>query len=194
MPASLVIWGAVAIICGVFFCVYGYSLFRIVLLFVGFLVGFSLGMALTKSQPDAIRLVVSFVAGGIGGAILYFLFSLSLYIAGAILGLVIALLINSVLGVGDGALQAIIILVGGGIGAFLGKRLDELIIILATSVAGAYAIVYGLSLLFPEEFGVSADSNLVSINGLTLIMLCAIGFVGGLAQYQILKLQRRLRR
>ncbi len=98
MSASVLLWGVVAIVSGVFFSVYGYVLFRMVLLAIGFLIGFSIGMNLAVSQPDAVRIIISLALGGVLGGVLYSLFSLSLHIAGAIFGLIIGLLIASLLG------------------------------------------------------------------------------------------------
>lgn len=196
MSASVLLWGVVAIVSGVFFSVYGYVLFRMVLLAIGFLIGFSIGMNLAVSQPDVVRIIISLALGGVLGGVLYSLFSLSLYIAGAIFGLIIGLLIASLLGLsGDGLLASVVILAGLGIGGVFGRLLSELIIILATSAAGAYAIVYGLALMFPESFGANPNgSSLLPISALTIIIMVAIGLVSGLAQYQILLLWRRLRR
>jgi hypothetical protein len=196
MDTSLLLWGIIAIVCGAFFCSYGYALFRLVLFTVGFLIGFSIGMNLASGQPDGIRIIISFAAGGILGAVLYFLFSLSLYVAGAIFGFVIALLIDSLLGLQQGTvIHGVVVVAGMAIGAFFGRMLDELIIILATSLMGAYAIVYGMALIFPEQFGVPPGQvNLIPINGLSILLLIAIALISGLAQYQIFSLRRRFLR
>ena len=195
MTASVLLWGLVALISGVFFSVYGYSLFRMVLLAIGFLVGFSVGMNLAASQPDIMRILISLVLGGLLGFLLYALFSLSLYIAGAILGLIIALLIASILGLSsDGLLSSVAVVAGLAIGGFFGRFLGELVIILATAAAGSYAIVYGLALLFPVSFGAEAGGpggSLLPMSALTIIMIAALALVSGLAQYQILQLRQR---
>lgn len=197
MSASVLLWGIVAIVSGVFFSVYGFLLFRSALLAIGFLIGFSVGMNLAAGQPDAVRIIISLAAGGVLGSVLYSLFSLSLYIAGAIFGMVVALLVASLLGLsGDGLLSAGAVVAGLAIGGFFGRRLGDLIVVLATAGAGAYAIVYGLALLFPQEFGaVPGDSTgLLPRSALTLIAIAALAVVSGLAQYQIMTLRRRLRR
>ena len=195
MTLSVLLWGVVALISGVFFSVYGYTLFRIVLLAIGFLLGFSIGMNLAASQPDIMRILISLVLGGLAGGLLYALFSLSLYIAGAVLGLVIALLVASILGLSsDGLLSSVAVVAGLAIGGFFGRFLGELVIILATAAAGSYAIVYGLALLFPASFGAEAGGpggSLLPISALTIIMIAALALVSGLAQYQILLLRRR---
>jgi hypothetical protein len=195
MTASVLLWGLVAIVSGVFFSVYGYSLFRMVLLAIGFLLGFSIGMNLAASQPDLLRFVISLVLGGLLGFLLYALFSLSLYVAGAVFGLIVGLLIASILGLSsDGVLSTIVVIAGVAVGGFFGRFLKELIIILATSAAGAYAIVYGLALMFPGAFGAepgASGGTLLPMSLLTLLMIAALGMVSGLAQYQILQLRQR---
>lgn len=194
MDISLVVWGLVAVVCGGFFAIYGFSLFRISLFAIGLLLGFSIGMTLTRGQNDVIRFIISLVAGGILGVIFYTLFTLSLYIAGGVLGLVIALLVASLLSMQDGILQSAAIIIGLLVGGFFGRFMGDLVIILATSMVGAYAIVYGLSLIFPETLGASSSSGLIPINWFSIVLLVTLGLVSGLAQYQIFNLRRRLRR
>lgn len=197
MSASAV-WAALAIIGGAFFSIYGYTLFRFALAGIGFLIGFSIAMPLLDSQPELVRLVLAVVAGGIVGALLYFLFSFSLYIAGALLGFVIGLLISSILlrlDLGSGILNTALALAGLGFGAFFGKRLGDLIIILATACVGSYVIVYGLGLWFPQQFNsrVSELNGLLPISEFSVAILIIIALISGLAQYQILVLKRRER-
>jgi hypothetical protein len=152
-------------------------------------------MALTASQPDVMRLLAALVAGGIVGALLYFLFNLSIYIAGGVLGVTVGLLLISLLNLGDGILSSAIVIVGIGVCGFFGRFLGELIIVLSTSVVGSYAIVYGLTLLFPNQFGADLSRlGTIPINGLSLILIIAFGLVSGLAQLQIQRLRQRLRR
>ncbi|MBE2184834.1 MAG: DUF4203 domain-containing protein [Anaerolineae bacterium] len=191
--APSLIWGLVAIVCGGFFAIYGFSLFRVSLFAIGLLVGFSLGMIVTQGQNDVIRLIISLVAGGILGVLFYTLFKISLYIAGGVLGLVIALLIASLFTMHDSVLQTVAVIIGLLVGGFFGRFLGDFIIILATSIVGAYAIIYGLATLFPQTLGTSS-SGLIPINWLSIVLLVTFGLISGLAQHQILSLRRRLRR
>ncbi len=191
--APSLIWGLVAMICGGFFAIYGFSLFRIALFTIGLLIGFSAGMLLTQGQSDVIRLIISLVAGGILGVLFYTMFKVSLYIAGGVLGLVIALLVASLFTMHDSALQTVAVIIGLLVGGFFGRFLGDMIIILATSIVGAYAIIYGLAILFPQTIGVSS-SGLIPINWLSIVLLITFGLVSGLAQHQILRLRSRLRR
>lgn len=202
MDVTYFIWGLVGVVAGGFFAVYGYSLFRMALLCIGFMIGFSLGMGVTGGQTEFIRLLFGLVAGGIVGGGLFALFRLSIYIAGGILGLVIGLFLLSLLNIGsDGLLSALAVVAGLGAGTFFGRFLGELIIVISTSVVGAYAVVYGLTMMFPGQFGIDlverdalALIGRMPISSLTLVLLATIGLISGLAQYQILLLRRRLRR
>lgn len=196
MNAAQLLWGLLAIAAGGFFAVYGFTLFRIALLCLGFLIGFTIGITLMRDQPDFIRVVVSLVTGGIGGALLFFLFSMSIYIAGGLLGVTIALLVMSLFSIGNqGLLPLALILAGGGTGGYFGRLLGRLIIIFATAVVGSYVIVYGISILFPAEFGTDLELvGRIPISALSLTLLITFGLISGLAQYQILALQQRLRR
>lgn len=198
MSVSYFIWGLVAIVAGSFFCIYGYTLFRFVLAAFGFLTGYSLAMGLTESQPEFIRLIIGVVAGGLGAGLLYYLYSVSMYIAGAILGFVVSLLLTSlllVMRVDNAVLSIILVLVGLGLGAWFGRNLGELIIILATSAMGAYVIVYGFVLFFSDSFGVEPEmlGGRIPLSWETIVLLLAFGIISGLAQYQILTLRRRVR-
>lgn len=202
MDFTFLIWGSVAIVAGGFFTVYGYTLFRISLLCLGFLIGFSIMMSLTASQTDFLRILASLTAGGLLGALLFFFFRLSIYFAGAVLGLFTALFIISLLDFrAGGLLETAAVLAGLGAGSYFGRYLGELIIVIATAVAGAYSIVYGLTLIFPEFFDIDASQletleevGRLQISGLTIVLIATLGITSGLAQYQILVLRRRLGR
>lgn len=198
MSLTTLVWGLVAIVAGAFFSIYGYAFFRFVLAGIGFIIGFSIAMPFLGGQPDIIAIVIAVVVGGIAGAGLYFLFQFSLYVAGALAGFVVALLISSLLSllrIDNVFLSMVLGIAGVGLGAFFGPRLGDLIIILATSGVGAYTIVYGLILLFPEPFGASAQqlSGLIPISPFSLSLIAAFIVISTLSQYQILDLRRRLR-
>lgn len=192
MDTTSLLWGLLAVICGGFFAIYGFSLFRISLFAIGLLIGFSLGMSFTQGQSEFIRIIVSLVAGGILGAALYFMFNLGLYVAGGVLGFFIAMLGASLLTVNNDVIRLGAIIVGILVGTFFGRFLGDLIIILATSVAGAYAIVYGLAIMFPDVLGALPAAGLIPISWFSLALIIAFVVISGLAQYQIFRLRRRL--
>lgn len=202
MDFTFLMWGGIAIVAGGFFMVYGYTLFRISLLCLGFLIGFSIAMSLTAAQPDFLRILAALTAGGVLGGLLFFMFRLSIYFAGGVLGLFVALFVISLLDLrSDGLLQSAAIIAGLGLGGYFGRYLGELIIVIATAVAGAYSIVYGLTLVFPEFFDIDTSQletleqvGRLQISGLTIVLIATLGITSGLSQYQILTLRRRLTR
>jgi hypothetical protein len=186
--------GVLLVACGVFLLVYGGKLFRFGLAVGFFVLGFSITAWLFSSQPIAIRLLVSFVAGGVLALAGYMLVKMVLHIAGALLGAVLVLLILSFLPFSLPSLLAlIVILVGAGVIGFFGNRLGDWVIILATTLAGAYALVLGLAHMFPAAMGVSADYVSAQIPFVAPAMALFLIFfaTGALAQFEIRRVRGR---
>jgi hypothetical protein len=182
--------------CGVFLLVYGGLLFRFSLAVGLFVVGFSLASWLFASQTDLIRILISLVAGGVLAIIGYALVRMVLHIAGALLGAVAVLLILSLMPISlDGTMGSVIgivlILAGAGVVGFFGNRLGDWVIILSTTLAGAYAVVLGLTRMFPEAVGVAADSAsaYVPFTGPALAVFVIVFATGALAQHRIRSLR-----
>lgn len=198
MSGSEFIWGLILVVCGVFICVYGSLLFRYVLSVIGFAAGFGVTMALTTSQDTAVRIVVSLVIGGIAAAILYFLFRLALYIAGGMLGAVIALVVASLLGFLDSGLGAsgiISLIIGTGLVGFFGPRLGKLIIVLGTAAAGAFLTIEGLAVWFHDELRTdNSDPSTMLSHHAALVTMLVIAAISGLAQYSRERMPVRIRR
>lgn len=182
------LWGIVALICGGFMMSYGAGLFRFVLAFAGFYIGFSLGMRI-GAPSDSFQIMLALVLGGVLGAAFYFLVKLTLYFAGAILGLVVGLLIAGVFNWQDQTLGWILALAGLGLGGFFGPRLGDLVLVLAAASLGAYAAVMGMTMLLlpgTETTGTIQQSAPAFIVFITLLA------VSTLSQMQIRDLRRRL--
>jgi|GEM_PF-645309 hypothetical protein len=192
---SVLLWGLLLVVAGAFFSIYGLVLFRYVLSMIGFVIGFSIGMQLASGMEEFLQIVVAIVLGGIGAAILFFMFRVGLWIAGAIFGLVLALIITSFLSLDAGALRIVGIAIGLVLGAFFGRVLGDLIIVLATSTMGAYTIVYGLALIFPQQMGAATiELAAIPVSWFTLALLGSFVAVSALAQLQIMRLRDRLTR
>jgi hypothetical protein len=191
------LWGIVLVGAGIFVCVYGSVLFRIVLAMIGFAVGFGGAFALTDGQNDALRILVAIVAGGIAAAVLFSLIRVGLYIAGGILGAVVALVVSALVGLlddGFGWGSLILVILGaGGIG-YTGPRLGNLIIVLATAAAGAFLVMQGLSFLYLDEFQTDVeDPGQTFSSSLPFVTFLIIAAIGGLGQYVSSTLRFRLR-
>lgn len=176
------------IACGVFLLVYGGMLFRFALAVGFFVLGFSLASWLLAAQPFTVRLLVSLVAGGVLAVAGYLLVKMALHIAGGLLGAVLVLLVLSIVPVDlPSILGLILILAGTGVVGWFGNRIGDWAIILATTLAGAYAILYGLARLFPEAVGVGAGytSALAPATGPAIVVFLIVFAIGALAQIQI---------
>ena len=186
--------GILLIASGIFMLVYGGLLFRFALAVGLFVLGFSLSMWLLSSQPQATRLLISLAVGGAAALVGYALVKLALHIAGGLLGAVAVLLVLSILPISmPSIVSLIIILAGMGVVGFFGNRLGDWVIILATAGAGAYAIIGGITRLFPAAVGVGADyvSALVPFTGPAFVVFLTVLVIGVLAQQRIRSLRGR---
>lgn len=180
--------------CGVFLLVYGGMLFRFTLAVGFFVLGFSVASWLFSSQSDAIRILISLVAGGVLAVVGYTLVRMALHVAGGLLGAVLALLILSLLPFNlPSFLGFIAVLAAAGVVGFFGNRLGDWVLILATTLTGAYAIILGLVRMFPAAVGVSPDyaSAYVPFTGPAFLVFALFFVTGALAQLQIRNVRGR---
>ena len=182
------------IACGIFLLVYGGLLFRFALAAGLFVLGFSLAAWLFSAQPTAVWLLISLVVGGALAVVGYSLVKIVLHLAGALLGAVLVLLILSLLPLSIPPFLAVIVIVAGaGVVGFFGNRLGDWVIMLATTLAGAYAILYGLTRMFPASVEVAADyaSAYVPFTGPALALFVIVFATGLLAQHRIRSVRGR---
>ncbi|MBL8147039.1 MAG: DUF4203 domain-containing protein [Anaerolineae bacterium] len=175
---------------GIFAAAFGYSLFRFVLAVIGFMVGFSVASSLTRNLDPTVSLFISLGAGIVLAGLGFALIRIGQYIAGALLGMVVALVVLGLLQVqSGGVLDLAGLAVGLGIGAFAGRFFGDIIILTATSFIGAYGIVLGWFIAFSSNTTGNLSSALI-INIVTIVLMLAIALVGGFGQYM---LYRRIR-
>lgn len=186
------LWGVIALACGTVMLVYGASMFRVVLLCAGFYIGFSvisLSLGSMESGPDPwVRTLIAVVLGAAVGAALFSLVRLTVYAAGAILGLVLALLLSSLFGFSSGWLISVVGLAGAGLGIFGGPYLGRWLTIVASALAGAYVSVLGLAKLFgvPETGG----AGTMPVTATTMVVFLLLALISVLAQSRVGTLQR----
>jgi hypothetical protein len=194
------LWGLVIAAAGIFVCVYGNQLFRFVLAVIGFAIGFWLMMTLVPTDNAALKVLLAIIFGGIGAAVLYSLFRLSLHIAGALLGAVIVMAVLALIGwlspgTSMGIFGWILVLAGAGVVGFVGNRLGKAIIPLATSLTGAALVSLGLTKMFAPNVGVTSnDPLMVMSTGFGFALFVILALISALAQFQIADLRRRLLR
>lgn len=176
---------------GVFLLVYGGLLFRFSMAVGFFVLGFTLASWLFSSQPDLIRILISLVVGGVLAAVGYALVRMVLHIAGGLLGAVLVLVLLSLLPFDmPSILSVILILAGAGVVGFFGNRLGDWVIILATSLASAYAVVLDLTRMFPTAVEASTEyiasgSAYVPFTGPAFVVFVIVLLIGALAQHRI---------
>ncbi len=186
--------GLLLIASGIFLLVYGGKLFRFALAVGFFVLGFSVAMWLLSSQPNSVRLLVSFVTGGVLALVGYLLVKMVLHVAGGLLGVVAALLILSLLPLTLPPFLVLILLIAGaGVVGFFGSRLGDWVIILATTLAGAYAIILGMVRVFPNAMGVGPDyfSAQIPFTGPAMLVFLIFFAIGALAQLEIRRVRGR---
>lgn len=189
--------GIVLAACGIFLLVYGGLLFRFSMAVGFFVLGFTLASWLFSAQEDLIRILISLVVGGVLAAVGYMLVRIVLHLAGGLLGAVLVLIVLSLLPLNmPSFLNIIIILAGAGVVGYFGNRLGDWVIILATSLAGAYAVVLGLTRMFPTAVEASAEyvssgSAYVPFTGPAFAVFVVVALIGALAQDRIRSLRGR---
>jgi hypothetical protein len=179
---------------GVFLLVYGGRLFRFALAVGGFVLGFQLSMWLLSSQPSATRLLISLVVGGVAALAGYLLVKMVLHFAGVLLGATLAMVVLSLLPVRlPDFLSLVALIAGAGLVGFFGNRMGDWVIILATTLSGAYAILLGLTHLFPQTWGVGPDYLSARIPFSAPIFMVFVTFLitGILAQFEIRRVRGR---
>jgi hypothetical protein len=156
------------------------------------MVGYSLASTFTASigLDTTASLFIGLAAGLILAGIGFAMVSIGRYIAGALLGVVIAMLVLSLLNTQQGGVLGIVgVAAGVGIGAFAGRFFGDLLILTATSFVGAYGIMLGVVTLFPE-LAPGSFTGRVPVTLPSLVIMLAIALVGGLAQYNLFRFRR----
>lgn len=190
------LWGIIALVCGGFMLVYGASLIRVVLAAFGFFVGFVVATLVLNwlglmAGNQWLQLLVEVILGVIIGLVFYNLVSLTVYLAGGVLGASLGLFLIGVLNLQADWLAVGITVVAAAIGTLFGKNLGDWLTLIAASVAGAYASVVGVGLLFRTAEEVAANRLMPSSLAAIVVFLFLV-VVGTLAQMQIRDLRRRL--
>lgn len=178
--------GVISIVCGAVMLVYGASLFRFVLAFAGFYVGFILTMngfsLMGASAPSiGVQYLLAVVLGAVCGLVLYSLVKITVYAAGAMLGLVLGLLIASLLPIGGTWVGSQVGLGGLVVGAVFGQKLGAGLTIFASAIAGAYVTVTGLAVLF----GMQTAYGLMPVTAQTLVIFVVFSAISILAQFRV---------
>lgn len=195
---STFIWGILALVCGGFMLVYGGAMVRFVLAFFGFYFGLvAAGIVMNlfglSTGNEWLTLFIQVIVGSILGLVFYNLVSLTVYLAGGILGLSLGLFVAAALNLNTDWLTLGIVVIAAVIGGIFGKNLGDWLVVLAASVAGAYASVTGIGLLFNDPT-VETAKHLMPTSAPAIITFLFLTIVGTLAQAQIRDLRNRMMR
>jgi hypothetical protein len=184
--------GLLLVACGVFLLVYGTMLFRFAIAVAGFVIGFALGWWLLESATEAAQIIVAFALGGVVAIVGYAVVRIGVYLAGGLLGALLALIVLSFLSIESSAVNVLVILAAAVAVGFFARSLGLWLTILATSAAGAYAIVYGLSRMFPDSTQIEdLESAKIPLTGAAFTILILTFAIGFLSQWTLARIQRR---
>lgn len=174
------LWGGGMIAVGIFIAVYGSRLFRYAMAAIGFGAGFLLAIRLMEELDREREMPVALVAGLVGAILLFLLAKFGLLLAGAIFGLVAAILAIGLIEVSTdrvpGEVMQVAVAAGGAvIGALLGRAIGWIVVLLATAAAGAALVLNGLHVLFQLEYEIDPADPLR--NAATQLALVTFGIL-----------------
>lgn len=194
--ATVVLAGVIAIAIGIVFCFFGYRVFRIVLAVLGFAIGATVAwtaVAQYYSQEFWILVLSGLVGGLIGAVLLVLVYYLGLFLAGAWLGALLALVISTQLGYEP---NWIILAIAAGVGGIVALLLQKVVIVISTALGGAGNIVWGASLLvapqlsafmLPADYPTWLEAAQHPSRDLSLTLLCWLGLavLGMIVQFSV---------
>ena len=176
-------WGMIAI--GLIVAAFGTRFVRLGIALIGFCVGFLLVFAIMGQQGSVQSVLISIAAGAVGAILCLALFRYVAYLAGAALGVAVALLLTSAIGMSQGGavtqtlaiIIAIAAAVGGGI---IGPMMGRNAMLLAASGLGAIMMVAGLNQMYASKLGGTETSQLLvgSVNVTLFIILFLLSCLG----------------
>lgn len=181
------IWGWFAIAFGLVVATFGARAFKLGLAAVGFAGGYLLAFMLLGGTPTVRNVMISLVVGVVGAVVAIALVRYAAYIAGAMLGLALAMVLANVLGLSGGGVSRVLFvvlalagLVGGG---FLGPMMGNNAMLLAANGLGALMIVAGFNTLFPgQAVAGGEDVGRVLSGPMNLTLYIVLVLLGSLGQ------------
>jgi hypothetical protein len=133
----------ILIVLGLITCFAGYRLFKALLAVYGFVLGAALGAVLASSFAGG-QLLLTLAGAGLGGlvgaALLVVLYFVGVFGVGAVAGALLANLLAGAIGID---MPVLVLLVAAPVGGLLAMLLQRVAVILATALAGAWAVVGG---------------------------------------------------
>ena len=188
-----VIYCGVCVLLGAAFCFFGYKLLRLLMAAAGFVAGFSLGMMYIETTSET--LLICILVGLAGAALMYFVYSIGVFAAGAGMGASIAKIVLPMLAIPQGGGFAIVLtIVLGLLGGILALVIKRTIIIISTAFVGAEVTVNGVVMIATGSAASldisSAEKMLDGLKSISItdkdvyfVAAIALAVVGILVQY-----------
>lgn len=176
--------GGLAILIGLVSCFFGYPLFRMILIFAGLIGGYLIGQSFVQTGYGWVALLVGISGGVIMAVLAYPLWSIGVFMIGAILGI---LILSSIAIILNTSVTVMILLgvIGAGVMGFLFYLVRDFFVMLSTALYGAVEMVYGLGCFIPVLTFRYGRPNV-----LALAVVLVVGSIGFLAQYILFKNRR----
>ncbi|TPX69399.1 hypothetical protein SpCBS45565_g02398 [Spizellomyces sp. 'palustris'] len=209
--AQTAVLGAITLVVGVFLLLFGQRFFKVTLFIGGFFVTALVGyLILTAVEPSSgypnratVLLLGPLASGVIGGGLALCVWRLGLVAIGAAAGFLFAMFILSwqtggVIGTAQG--RIIFLAAMTGVGGLAVSFFQKILLVVATSIGGAYSIVFGIDCYARTGFTDSTRQFLVGENkfsytvfernGKVIALLCsmiAFAIIGMIIQFRFFK-------
>jgi|GEM_PF-3938262 hypothetical protein len=177
--------GLLAIILGLVCVFNGYALWRVALVFLGFILGYQLGASIVPASQWFLAIILGVVFSVIVGLLSYFLWSISIIIGGGVLGASLGTALAVAIGLSaNGIIGFVFAVIGAVIGAILAAVFKDIFVLVAMAVAGATAVWYGVALILPFlTFIAQPESTIATI--LSVILISGLALMGILFQLRM---------
>ena len=179
-----------ALLLGSIQCFFGYRLFKMVIGFVGFILGAVLAIAIINTFfPEKITVLVSGVLGGIMGTVMVLmLYHVGIFVIGAILGGIVGSFICALAGMSSAMWIIAVASIAAGLLALV---VQKYMIIAATAYGGAWLLVTAFACFATGAKNIADIESILQASGnlLYIILPCwiMIGMCGWMVQLEHLK-------
>jgi hypothetical protein len=177
--STLLIGGLIAILYGLVACFFGWRIFRLTLTVAGVLIGGVLGYSAGEGN-----LVIAIVGAIIGGLLLYALFRIGIFVAGALLGAVLGIALGLLIGLEQSGLMLLAVIIGVVAGGLIALVLQKLVVLASTAFGGAASLVGGLALVFPTLGLITTSEEGFTQTTFGFIVWLVLGALGLLFQFR----------
>ncbi len=186
--STLLVGGLLAILYGLIACFFGWRVFRFTLTVAGVLIGGALGYS-----AGAGSLVFAIIGAVIGGLLLYALFRIGIFVAGALLGAVLGIALGLLIGLEQGGLMLLAVIIGVVAGGLIALVLQKLVVVASTAFSGAASLVGGLALIFPTLGLIVTTEDGFTQTTFGFIVWLVLGALGFLFQFRDSNSMKRIK-